>query len=343
MTGVKSRIFRGWQGLAGLLLLAGVAGLPAAEIFRLPTANRAIYEVGAMDRYFVPTPGRSWESGTFGCVRSEGWRFHEGVDIRPVQRDKKGEAADPILATADGVVAYVNAQSGLSNYGKYIILRHSIERLEIYSLYAHLSQIRSGLTPGRRVAAGETIGIMGRTANTRDPITVDRAHLHFELNLLLNDRFAAWFRAEHPKDTNDHGLWNGQNLVGLDPRLILLQQRRANFSLLDHVRSQTELCRVWVRKSDFSFVRRYQALIRPNPRAAKEGVAGYEMALNYNGLPFQLIPRAASEAGKLGQTALLSVNAAEQRKNPCRRLVEQKDGRWVLDTNGETLLRLLSF
>ena len=29
--------------------------------------------------------------------------------------------------------------------------------------------------------------------------------------------------------------------------------------------------------------------------AEKEGIAGYEMALNYNGVPFALLPRAASE------------------------------------------------
>ena len=36
-------------------------------------------------------------------------------------------------------------------------------------------------------------------------------------------------------------------------------------------------------------------LVLPNPVAEKEGVAGYEIALNYNGVAFALMPRAASE------------------------------------------------
>jgi len=36
-------------------------------------------------------------------------------------------------------------------------------------------------------------------------------------------------------------------------------------------------------------------LVLPNPIAKKEGVAGYEIALNYNCVAFALMPRAASE------------------------------------------------
>lgn len=325
------------------LLCLSTAALAGAELFRLPTANRALYEVGAMERYFCPTPGRSWESGTFGCVRNEGNRFHEGIDILPLHRDPKGEPADAVLATADGTVAYLNPQAALSNYGKYIILRHSIEGLELYSLYAHLSQIRSGLGVGRPVRAGEIIGVMGRTTNTRTPIGQAQAHLHFELNLLVNERFPAWFRQNHPGERNDHGLWNGQNLLGLDPRLVLLQQRRPAFSLVNFIQSQPELCRVWVREPNLAFARRYAPLVRANPRARQEGVAGYELVLNYNGLPIQMIPRSAAETKHLGRIALLSVNAAEQRKNPCRRLVEQNNGQWSLSSNGLKLLGLLTY
>jgi murein DD-endopeptidase MepM/ murein hydrolase activator NlpD len=331
-------------GFIGLWLCLS-STLIGADLFQLPTANRALYQVGAMERYFAPTAGRSWESGTFGCVRNEGWRFHEGMDVRCLERDKEGEPTDDILATADGVVAYVNERAPLSNYGKYLVLQHQVEGLEIFSLYAHLSQIQAKLAPGRKVKAGEVIGVMGRTANTREPISPERAHLHFELNLLLNDRFPAWFKLRSPGERNDHGAWNGQNLVGLDPRLVLLHQRRGNgkFSLLEFIQRQTGLCRVWVRKSDFPWVRRYPALIQRNPLAEKEGVAGYEITLNFNGLPFQLMPRSASEAKHYGKVVLLSVNTAEQRKNPCRRLVEQKNGHWVLDQNGAELIDLLTY
>lgn len=331
-----------WAVLAAAMWLAGVAAR-GASYFHLPTPNRAIYQVGGMERYYMPTTGRTWESGTFGCVRSEGRQFHEGIDIRPVRRDRQGEAADPVYATADGAVVYVNAQAHLSNYGKYIILRHVIEGVELYSLYAHLSQITPGLAPGRPVRGGQVIGVMGRTANTREGISRERAHLHFELALLLNDHFSAWFQKNHPGERNDHGVWNGQNLAGMDPTQVLVRQRRPDFSLLQMIREQTELCRIWVRQADFSYARRYAVLTRRNPVAEKEGVAGYEIAFTYNGLPFELTPRAASETRHLGAMALLSVNAAEFRRQPCRKLVEDRGGQYAISAAGQKYLQMLLF
>ncbi len=209
-----------------LFLLAG--GLAAsAETFRLPTANRAIFDNGGEERYFVGTVGKPWTTGTFGCVRSDGQQIHRtAIDIRCLQRDSHGEPADPVMATADGTVAYLNTRPSLSNYGNYLVLRHQIEGLEIYSLYAHLHEIRAGLQIGQTVKAGEVIAVMGRTTNTREGISKDRAHVHFELDLVVNDRFIDWFKKASPGERNDHGNFNGQNLNGIDPRLILLQQQK---------------------------------------------------------------------------------------------------------------------
>src|SRR4249920_2888795 len=98
------------------LLLLFVFNAPA-QPFHLPTANRALFEPGGEERFFVGTVGKPWMSGTFGCVRSEGWQIHEGLDIRCLQRDKHGEPTDPVMATADGEVAYMNRKPSLSNYG----------------------------------------------------------------------------------------------------------------------------------------------------------------------------------------------------------------------------------
>src|SRR6185369_5583261 len=110
---------------------------------------------------------KPWESGTCGCVRCEGWQMHEGLDIRCLQRDKHGEPTDTVMAADDCVVAYVNKRPSLSNYGNYLVVRHRIQGIEIYSLYAHLREIRAGLKAGEPVKAGEQIAVMGRTANTR--------------------------------------------------------------------------------------------------------------------------------------------------------------------------------
>lgn len=326
-------------------LLWGAAISASAQPFRLPTANTAIFQPGGEDRFFAATPGKTWVSGTFGCVRSDGWQMHEGLDIRSIQRDKHGEPTDPVSATAAGEVAYINAKPSLSNYGNYVLLRHRIEGLEIYSLYAHLSRIEPGLRVGQPVAAGQVIGIMGRTSNTRERIGKDRAHVHFELDLLVNDRFAEWYKKNAPGERNDHGVWNGQNLVAIDPRLILLEEQRlgAKFSLLQFLRSQTELCRVLVRDTNFPWLKRYPQFIRPNPLAEKEGVAGYEIALNFNALPFELIPRAASEIKGTARVQLLSVNDAEEEKNPARRLVTKRGTHWELGPRGLRALNLLTY
>ena len=327
------------------IAFALAAQLANAQPFHLPTANTAIFEKGGEERFFAATPGKTWVSGTFGCVRTDGWQLHEGIDIRSIQHDRRGEPTDSVVATADGDVAYVNLKSGLSNYGTYVVLRHRIEGLEIYSLYAHLSAIQPGIRPGVVVRAGQVIATMGRSSNTSERIGKDRAHVHFELNLFVNDRFNDWFKRNNPGERNDHGAWNGQNLTGIDPRLIFLEQQRlgTNFSLTRFIRSRTELCRVLVRVTDFPWLRRYPQLVRPNPLAQKQGVAGYEIALDYNNLPFELIPRTASEIRSSAKFQMLSVNEPEQQKNPARRLVSKRSGRWSLTEHGLKDLGLVTY
>ncbi len=329
-----------------ILAFAWITGLVAtAQPFRFPTANQALLEPGGEERFFVGTTGKPPASGMFGCVRSGGGQMHEGLDIRCVKRNATGEPVDAVLATADGVLAYRNDKPSLSNYGRYAIVRHRLDGLEIYSLYAHLAEIRSDLKIGQPVRQGEALGVMGRSTNTREGISKERAHVHFELNLLLSDRFPDWYRRSYPRQRNDHGLWNGQNMAGLDPRLVLLQSARLNerFSLRQFVEGQTELCRVLVRHRDFSFARRYASLIQPNPVAVREGVAAYEISLNFNGVPFRLVPRAASEIKQMagGPVQLLAVNEAEWRRHPCRKLVSRAGTKWSLANNGRNLVGLM--
>ncbi|MBI3192476.1 MAG: M23 family metallopeptidase, partial [Pedosphaera parvula] len=206
--------------LPAFCLLLAASG--PAETFQLPTANHALYEPDGGQRFYVGTAGRDWQSGLFGCVRSQGSQLHEGIDIKCLQRDKHGEPTDPVMAAAEGAVAYINDKPALSNYGNYVILRHQIEGLEIYSTYAHLRSIRTGLRVGLRVRQGEVIATLGRTSNTRHGISKDRAHVHFELGFFCNDRFPEWYHKTFPDQRNDHGQWNGQNLIGIDPSLVFL-------------------------------------------------------------------------------------------------------------------------
>jgi len=323
---------------ATLCAIAASAQTP----FQFPTANHALYDPGQELKFFAPTaPDKPWTSGSFGCVRSDGWQMHEGLDIVHQHTDRHGEPTDPVMATADGTVMYVSTKAALSNYGKYIVIRHIVEGLEIYSLYAHLSEVQPGIAAGKTVKAGQVIATMGRTSNTSETITKDRAHCHFELNVFVNENFSGWYKKNFPGERNDHGIWNGQNLNGLDPRDILLDERNPKFSLLNFVRSQTELCRVLVRATSFPYLKRYAPLVLKNPRADKEGVAGYEIALNYNAMAFALMPRAASEIKGTAKIQLVSVNETEQRAHPCRKLVVQRGSHWQLTDHGQRDVELL--
>lgn len=328
--------------LAHFAAMVCVMAASAQTPFQFPTANHFLYEPGQELKFFAPTaPDKPWTSGSFGCVRSDGWQMHEGLDILHLHTDKHGEPTDPVMATADGTVMYASTKPALSNYGKYIVIRHMVDGLEIYSLYAHLSEIEPGIAAGKIVKAGEAIAIMGRTSNTSERINKERAHCHFELNVFVNEHFSSWYRKNFPGERNDHGIWNGQNLNGLDPMQILLGERDPHFSLLNFVRSQTEMCRVLVRATDFPYLQRYASLVLKNPQADREGVAGYEVALNFNGVAFALLPRAASEIKGAGKFQLLSVNEQEYRAHPCRKLVVEHGGHWQLTDRGLRELELL--
>ena len=316
-----------------------------SQPFHLPTANRSLFDLGGEAKFFVGTVGKPWVTGMFGCVRTEGWQMHEGLDIRCLQRDKRGEPIDPVLATADGEVVYINTRSGYSNYGIYIILRHRVEGIEVYSIYAHLREVRPGLKVGVAVKTGEQIATMGRTTNTRQGISKDRAHVHFELALLINERFSEWFRKSRPGARNDHGNWNGQNLLAMDPREILLAQKEQGprFSVLNYLRRQPELFRVLVRDTQFPWLTRYAPLVLPNPQLGTNAIAGYEIACNFNGIPIALTPQPASAFKTKARIQLLSVNDAEYQRNHCRKLVMKQRARWELTMTGRNLLELLTF
>jgi len=77
--------------------------------------------------------------------------------------------------------------------------------------------------------------------------------------------------------------------------------------------------------------------------AEREGIAGYEIALNYNGLAFALLPRAASQIKGAGRIQLLSVNESEYHANPCRKYVKQRGSRWQLTGEGLRQVEMLIY
>ncbi len=122
--------------------------LPTENHALLTGENAAFYQY--VKRDFEGEVGDRWEGGQYGFVRNPRrigtavlyTRFHEGIDIRPLQRDTGGEPLDIVHSIAAGKVVYANIVPSSSNYGRYIVIEHQFDGCPYYSLYAHLSAIR---------------------------------------------------------------------------------------------------------------------------------------------------------------------------------------------------------
>lgn len=221
--------------LSALCLLLTTAATHALTGLVLPTENTALFEnhpenyFQFVDRTFEGVRTTPWQGGQFGFVRDPRRiggaiayaRFHEGMDVKPLRRDARGDPLDEVRSIAAGRVVYVSASAGLSNYGRYLVVRHDWEGAgPFYSLYAHLRGAR--VQPGEVVNAGQVLGLMGYTGAGIDQ---RRAHLHVELNMLLNSEFEAWHAANFTTP-NHHGIYNGLNLAGLDLQSLYLASAR---------------------------------------------------------------------------------------------------------------------
>jgi murein DD-endopeptidase MepM/ murein hydrolase activator NlpD len=264
----------------------------------LPTDNDAIFNGGGPDFYQVierdyhgekSTP---WEGGQYGFVRdpvetSGGTtytRFHEGIDIKPMHRDERGEPTDEIRAIADGKVVYASLVAGSSNYGKYIVIEHNFGGSPYYSLYGHLSKI--DVRAGEVVHRGQHIAVMGYTGAG---INRERAHVHLELNLLLNHKFQEWYDAVHPHDPNHHGIYNGINLAGLDiAKLYLALHENPSLTIPQFLNEQEIYFKVAFPKSrSFELPKLYPWMVKGSGDAKS-----WTVSFARSGLPLRIEPSA---------------------------------------------------
>ena len=290
-----------------------------------PTPNRAWEQGRGIEAWAQPTVSGDPESGLFGCVRSNGTHFHEGLDIRPVTHDSHGEPADKITAAMDGAVRFVNSRAGDSNYGRYIVIEHPGVSPDVYTLYAHLAKIAPGIGPGVSVKRGQEIGTMGHSAGGGG-IPRDRAHMHFEIGLMVTENFPAWYGWKKFGSANEHGLWNGMNLMGFDP-LDFLRQWHArkvdNFQqYLDQMHTVVRVRVATSRVPDF--ITRYPALLRkPMPAGL---VAGWEIDCNATGLPFAWTPLSPMDVAgmRANSPQIVSVDSAVVRAYRCKSLVHAR-------------------
>jgi murein DD-endopeptidase MepM/ murein hydrolase activator NlpD len=274
-------------------LMVVLATAIQAAMFDFPTDNRALLEDRPQDFYmyvdrnFEGVSTKVWEGGSFGYVRGpqrQGeevvyLQLHEGIDIAPMRRDRSGKPLDDIRASAAGRVAHVSHEAGASNYGRYIVIEHDIEGSPVYTLYAHLSSI--SVESGQKVAQGEVIGRMGFTGAG---INCERAHLHFEIALLLNTDFESWYKRYFSGTPNKHGPYHGYNLSGIDPAKVLLEcAKDPAFQFSNHIRGQEAFYKITIpATSPLSILRSYPWLV-PNGEEALP--PAWTIAFNRYGTP----------------------------------------------------------
>ncbi len=203
----------------------------------LPTENDALFSDDGpafyqyTDRRMQPGIAPAWEGGKYGFVRNFRvtrygpvyTRFHEGIDIRSVERaSERQEPRDLVRSIDDGVVVYVNNTSAHSSYGRYVVVEHWWSGSPFYSLYAHLGRITANV--GQDVSRGQALGVMGYSGVG---INRRRAHLHLEVNLMLSRNFQDWYDENFAdNDKNHHGIYNGMNLAGMDVAELYMQARQ---------------------------------------------------------------------------------------------------------------------
>lgn len=304
-----------------------------------PTPSKAFAQGKPYTEFIQPTVSGRPISGLFGDVRSNGYKFHEGIDIMPISRNKRGEPLDDVYSALDGTVMLINRIAGNSGYGRYVVLVHKSCDVPIYTLYAHLAEIDGDIAVGTSVKAGKRLGKMGRSASYS--IAKAQAHLHFEMGLMLSDRFDKWYvESKRFKQKNFFGNYNGMNLVGFDP--LDFYEKAKNEEIDDGFKGYLQslpvavVVRIYTKRTP-DFVKKYPMLVN---NAGKD--CGWDIHLTWHGLPvkFERIknPRIGARESDV---EILKYNPNELNRK-CRKLVEfNKNGEVKMHENLKRLIKII--
>ena len=94
--------------------------------------------------------------------------MHRGVDFA-------APLGTPIYAAADGMV--VESRSGVSGFGCWVWIRHTINGARVDTIYGHMHEDGLLVKAGQVVKRGQFIARVGNNGQSTGP------HLHFEVYL----------------------------------------------------------------------------------------------------------------------------------------------------------------
>ena len=92
------------------------------------------------------------------------------------------------------------------------------------------------LSRTNRLSRGAPLGLMGYTGSG---INRRRAHVHLEVNLLLNRYFQGCYDDYFPSDENRQGLFNGLNMSGVEVATLYVGLAEDSLFTVRHLVEQT--------------------------------------------------------------------------------------------------------
>lgn len=144
-------------------------------------------------------------STVFNAPQTAERNIHIGLDLWI-------KAGTPVLAALDGVVHSFKNNTARGDYGPTIILKHTLNNCEFYTLYGHLSLESIALLKiNQRVRKGESIATLGNAAVNGDYAP----HLHFQLIKNIGD-----YQGDYPGVCSENDLAFYQHNCP-DPNLLL--------------------------------------------------------------------------------------------------------------------------
>jgi hypothetical protein len=329
--------------LAATLLFPFAA---SAVDLQLPTENHHLFTGEPekfymyVDRIFEGETTKPWEGGSFGFVRTPIrvgqdvvlTKFHEGIDIQPVKRDKAGNPLDLVMAITGGTVVHASDVAGRSNYGKYVVVEHRIEGDTFYSVYAHLAEVTA--RPGDEVKTGSVLGRMGYTGAGLNRV---RAHLHLEMCLLMSRNFGGWHTA-FSGGTNFHGNFNGMNLAGMDvASLFLAHKKNPDLKVRDFVLASPAYFKVTVpRDGTWDFAERHRWMVKGDLNAPSPS---WEISFTATGLAVGIAP----SPREVAEPVVTGVrNTRISHRHLTRGLIDGSGTAATLTRSGKQLVALLT-
>lgn len=238
------------------------AALPSAGLNQvpcLPSPNTNLNEEKA--KGFAARTRTNETYGMPGWTRSLGKRFHKGVDVLPIEIEKRDQTVrieytdpktgrsfsknepvlvpkDEIYAILDGVVVVANGNESRSGYGRYVMIEHKFaDGKPFVSMSAHLDRLEVGV--GDAVRKGARIGWMGRTSSNSGGRTYLKAipHCHFELGRVINPDFASTTAARKLYPAMLGGKYDPRNIQPYNPIQFLREYRAEPRSAVTLTRS----------------------------------------------------------------------------------------------------------